>query len=392
MGWDEIDFEKIVIGATTVDVNSEQNFYNVLDQFAFALDERLNVITSSQDILPELPSIFFNIEGEIRAGTTFMDKYRDLLEGYFNIWNDFDWYAPAVLEDPLNAEDYLLEDIDLEVAMGINAYDLLINREDKNRVELWSADLLNGLYELYKLTQVTLKTLARRATTTTTLYNHPMFWTGDDNVRLSRTGGSNDDDTTYAAQKAAAIADRVITTHPSGTFFVPKMCFYSQAVIGSAVGGGGVDHDLWGVGQVSTDSFVVTMKVLDLFGVDINMDIVGTGMEVLENYTETSTPSAPNPVYATPEAGLPFVGPNDAVITVPLAANSVTLDATLGYRNNFFLYGTPDAQVFPPFIEPSTTTSDIDFDVQFDIAMHNEFLIDVNNSALIFFIEEEEEE
>jgi len=391
MGWDEIDFDTIVTGATTVDVNSEQNFNLVLNSFGIALDERINVITSSNNGTPTLPGIRFFVDGEIRAGTTFMDKYRDLLEGYFNIWNDFDWYDPAALTDPLNFEDYLLEDIDLEVAMGINAFDLLINRADRNRVELWSADLLNGLYELYKLTQVTLKTLARRATTATTLYNHPMFWTDDDNVRLSRNGMSTEDPpTTYAAAKASYISNRSVFAHPSGTFFVPKMIFYSQGVIGLDVGGGGADPDRWGFGASSTDSFVVTMKVLDLFGADISMDIVGTGMKVLENYEKTVQPLNAPPTFNTPESGFPFVGPNDAAITVALSANSVTLDATLGYRNNFFLYGTPDEQEFPPIIDPANTSEDIRFNIEFDIAMHTEFLIDVNNSDLEFFVEEEE--
>lgn len=388
MGWDDIDFDAIVSGATTVDVNSEQNFNLVLNSFGIALDERLTVITFSRGGAPTLPEIRFFVDGEIRAGSTFMKKYRELLDGYFDLWNDFDWYLRDALEDPLNAEDYLLEDIDLEVAMGINAYDLLINRADKNRVELWSADLINGLYELYKLTQVSLKTLTNTQSYSSPIYNQPMFFWGDDQ-RFNQSGGSlGEAFDTYAEAKANYNSNKTQSLQQLGTPFVPIIMGYNQRVFGNDEATG---TDIWLFTASSGDFYTVTMKSVDLLGANLSIDIVGTGADVIANYTETKFTSGASTVYTTPETGFPFIGPNDAAIPVILPDNSSSVDETLGLRYEFYLYGTINDPAYPPIIDPSIPTNG-EFNLVFNLAMHRSFLIDVNNSALEFFVEEDEEE
>lgn len=381
MGWDDIDFEKIVIGATTVDVNSEQNFNLVLNSFGIALDEKLNVTISTINSLPTLPGIRFFVDGEIRAGSTFMTKYRKLLKGYFDLWNDFEWYSRDALTDPLNADDYLLEDIDLEVAMGVNAYDLLINRDDKNRVELWSADLLNGLYELYKLTQVNLKALISTKSYTNPIYNQPMFFSNDDK-RFSQSGGSRSESfDTYAEAKANYNATKTTSVSQVGNPFDPVIAGYNQIVEKGVK---------WTFAATSGDSHPVTMKSVDLFGNNLSIDIVGTGAAVKSNYEKTTVDG--NVTFNTPESDFPFVGPNDNPQTIALAANSSSLDETLGLRYEFYLYGTVTNQAFPPIIDPSFVPSGPgNFNLVFALLLHKSFLIDVNNSALEFFIEEEEE-
>jgi hypothetical protein len=116
---------------------------------------------------------------------------------------------------------------------------------------------------------------------------------------------------------------------------------------------------------------------------------VGTGAEVVENYIKTTTPSGGS--FGTPEEDFPFVGPNNPPITVNLAPNSKVLDAALGLRHEYFVYGTPDNQNFPPIVDPSFGDDGQD-QVEFFLAAPSTFLIDVNNLALEFFVEEEEEE
>lgn len=374
MGWDDIDFEKIVIGATTVDVNSAQNFNFVLNEFGIALDERLNVTISSTDSLPTLPGIRFFVDGEIRASNTFMNKYRDLLDGYFDLWNDFIWYSRDALTDPLNAEDYLLEDIDLEVAMGINAYDLLINRADKNRVELWSADLINGLYELYKLTQVHKRGLSRLNDYTSVKYNSPVFFNNAD-LRLGLGGVGNGNP--YGDALGDYNSNKSTFIQFVGT--VPVITRWIQDIDGS----GGA----WSIATGSSDTSTVTIKCLDLNVNNISLDIVGFGAELKANYKEDQN-GAITTITAYTENYLK-VGPNDTSIFVEVTAKNITLDPALGLRYEFYEYGSPTNQGFPDFANPSdiSGSSPVSFDVLFDIQQSNNFLIDVNNSALEFFIE-----
>jgi len=376
MSWDEIDFEKILTGVTTNAVESPQNFDFVLNQFGIALDERLNVTISSTDSLPTLPGIRFFVDGEIRASNTFMNKYRKLLDEYFDLWNDFEWYSRDALTDPLNAANYLLDDIDLEVAMGENAFDLLINRADKNRVELWSADLLNGLYELYKLTQVHKRGLSRLNDYTRVKYNSPVFFNNAD-LRLSLGGVGNgnpygDALGDYNSNKATLI--QVVGV-------VPRITRWIQDIDGS---GGG-----WSIAAGSFDTSTVTIKCLDLDANNISLDIVGFGAELKANYKRDTDGSTT--VITAYTVNYSKVGPNDTPIFVEVTAKNITLDATLGLRYEFYEYGSPTNQGFPDFANPSdiSGSGQVIFDVLFDIRQSNNFLIDVNNSALEFFVEED---
>jgi hypothetical protein len=375
MGWDEIDFEKIVAGATTVDVNSEQNFNFVLNSFGIALDERLNVTISATDSLPTLPGIRFFVDGEIRSSNTFMNKYRKLLDEYFDLWNDFEWYSRDSLTDPLNAANFLLDDTDLEAAMGENAYDLLINRADRNRVELWSADLLNGLYELYKLTQVHKRGLSRLNDYTSVKYNSPVFFNNADlRLGLGGTGNGNP----YGDALGDYNSNKAVLVQVVGV--VPVITRWIQDIDGS---GGS-----WSIATGSRDTHTVTIKCLDLSANNISLDIVGFGAELKANYKKDNN-GVTTVISAYTENYLK-VGPNDTPIFVEVTAKDITLDPTLGLRYEFYEYGSPSNQAFPDFVNPSDTGSgSVKFDVLFDIHQSRNFLIDVNNSALEFFIEEE---
>lgn len=377
MAWADIDFDTIVAGAVTNDVNSEQNFNFVLNEFGIALDERLNIVTTSATNPPVLPAIRFFVDGEIRAGNTFMDKYRELLDGYFNLWNDFTWYDPAALDDPLNFITYTLEDIDLEVAMGINAYDLLINRDDKNRVELWSADLLNGLYELYKLTRVQRKGVIILLNSTQVRYNQPVFFRNSDLALFQN--GSDLGEADYSDAKLNYLSSLNTETPTVGP--VPRITIYSETNRGPS----------WTLFSSSADTSTITILSEDLLGDKIILDIAGTGAILSQNYIEESIDSVPSPVIAY-NNNYPLVSPTNPSIFIEVDPKNITTDA-LGTRYEFYEYGTPINQAFPPFIDPSNTSGSVQIDlaVRLNISQHGGFLIDANNSALEFFIEEEEE-
>ena len=144
MGWDDIDFAKVITGMITRGP-SEDSMADYLNTFSLALDERLNILIASSS--PTLPSITFE-SNEIR-NDAFWDKYTDLLSGYWGMFDDYTWYNPAVLSDLDNYTDYLIEESDVISLLGSDVVDILKAPTSFSRFEIFTAEILNSLYSLY---------------------------------------------------------------------------------------------------------------------------------------------------------------------------------------------------------------------------------------------------
>ena len=153
MSWDEIDFSLIVPGMITRGP-AEASISNILNQFALAGDERQNLIGEN----PTVAGLTFEA-GEIR-NTIFWDKYRDLIDQYKIImrgWNDgrrsHGYYTRDVMNDPTN---YPLYKIDFVTLLGIDLVRMFDNNSLYTNAELFTAEILNAFYTIYENTEILL--------------------------------------------------------------------------------------------------------------------------------------------------------------------------------------------------------------------------------------------
>tara|TARA_R110002020_G_scaffold125388_5_gene282611 strand:+ start:2185 stop:3375 length:1191 start_codon:yes stop_codon:yes gene_type:complete len=393
MGWDEIDFDKIVTGAVTVDPNSEMNYYEVLNLFSTALDERLNVIIQSGRELPTLPEIEFEPTGEIRAGNTFFNKYKSLLDGYYNLWDDYTWYHTGAMDDPLNFDLFEVTEADLELAMGANAYDLLVNRGDKDRRQLWSAELLVGLYELYKLLNIQERGLGNRRDHDNTVYNKPMYFSSDDdNLQWGGpTGydpprGEFGESGSYGGAKGAFFSTLEFVTYIGANNRPPWITFTNQSSNGS-----GGDFARWNVSGGGRDYMVVSMKSESLTGSAVTFDLAGTGAQVRQNYIEERIGN--DITKKSYDDNFPYV---DAASLFPDSPESqsieynyqsTSIDSNLGAQYIYYEYGNISNETPAPFIDPEgapTEEDNLALTSRFDLRMHGSFLVNFNSQDLEF--------
>ena len=148
MAWSDIDFSKIVTGAITRGP-AEFSFSDYLNEFSTALRERENITILGFNPTPS--NIVFE-SGEIR-NSTFWQKFRDLINGYRDLWHDYDYYTSGVMTDTLNSNNYLITDTDLETAIGSEAWNILNNADTLAAYEIFTASILNAFYIIYQKTQ-----------------------------------------------------------------------------------------------------------------------------------------------------------------------------------------------------------------------------------------------
>jgi hypothetical protein len=156
MGWSAIDFNLIQTGMITRGPASV-SFGEYLNEFLKAGLERYRAITGDSNYyvkFPDIPNIDDWQQGWIR-GPEFASQFRGMIGIYKEIWDNNVFYSQDVLTDILNRDDYILEDSDAQAAMGDEAWGIFQNFESMNLQEVFKASLLNGLFELYKITNLT---------------------------------------------------------------------------------------------------------------------------------------------------------------------------------------------------------------------------------------------
>ena len=153
MAWADIDFSKIVAGAITRGP-AEVSFGEYLNEFAKALDEKL-YIASRVNFEPRF------IQNEIRAHNNFnglntynfWPDYRSMIDGYYSLWNNYTWYKNDAFSDIINYEDYSYMNSDLINIIGQDTFDKISDESSYSNLELFTADVINSFYEIYKLTR-----------------------------------------------------------------------------------------------------------------------------------------------------------------------------------------------------------------------------------------------
>mgnify|MGYP003660869652 FL=1 len=386
MAWTDIDFNKIVAGAITRGP-AEVSFGKYLNEFARALDERYNVTEQTFTNPPIPPGVRFST-GDIRNSGVFIDDYRTMINGYLTLWNSRTWYERASLLDPLNYTDYNLTNTDLETAMGSNAYDLLINNATKSFQELWSADLLNGLYELYKLTEV------KQATSThliggVVVYNTPTSYINGQVVQSTGSGNSPSPSGTYSNAFSDYLSDRIIGISGVGTPTQIAIVSIGTTSTGISVSGNGGNFE-WDVNWNGRDYLEVSLLSKDLDDNPVNIDMVATNTMLDSNQVTDDFSTGPELKYKY-NSNFNEVATSDPQQIIEYSEKSRILDGTKGIIYEYYEYSTPSSLIYPPTYDPQDTTNNEDLygaklEPSFEINKSSSYIIDVNNPALEYYI------
>jgi len=145
MGWDDIDFNLIKTGMITSGP-ATVSFTDYLNTFLIALFER-NVfkkgLSEGQEIEIDL-FVQFQISDQ--------KKIRDMIISYYNLWSEDTYYNPDVMDDIINYTDYEYTDDHLIAIIGQETYDIIKDVYNRPWYEVYTANVFNALYEIYKLT------------------------------------------------------------------------------------------------------------------------------------------------------------------------------------------------------------------------------------------------
>lgn len=393
MGWDAIDFNLIVPGMIT-NGPAQASFAGYLNTFSKALDERLNMLIETPDgSYPELPNISFEV-GEIRSGNSFNDdfweKLQDLINGYYHLWTRGGWYTADIMTDPINYTDYLLEDADLIAVIGQETYDIMDNILLSERLEYFTANVINAMYEIYKLTLY-----IRPSVNVLQFVGNEAVWGASsidwfENVFFASGGNFNEPEPGFSA------ANGIARLRFSSEFNDPEFTNRSNDIISidmqiRAEHQTGEEPE-WEVAYIQ-DACGITMytRFRDLDDNLLDMEVAPT-MFVLKNYKQRQVDSDP------PE----FVGPHSS------AFNQVNpLDPAIEYNAIALLTATLHQQEFGttsgwapnggtinnPTLPKSASTGGVDegqsiqeFE-EFDVSFSTSVATNINNPGLEFFID-----
>jgi len=148
MGWDDIDFNLIKTGMITRGP-AAVSFSEYLNTFCEALDERYNMVVIRNDSDSKTPpNIRFEL-GEIR-NNDFWDKYRDMLNEYYLLYSQYDWYEVEVVDNLSEPDSYLIDDAMLIANIGQEAFDALSDPYNASFNDIFKASVLNGIYSMYE--------------------------------------------------------------------------------------------------------------------------------------------------------------------------------------------------------------------------------------------------
>jgi hypothetical protein len=375
MAWADIDFNLLIPGMITRGP-SEVSFSDYLNAFSTALDERQALIG---DILNQIivSDIRFEV-GEIR-NTIFWDKLRDMIGGYNELWfhPDNTFYEVGVLTDTLNPNDYLISDTDLETAMGVDAYDILVNYSSMSNQEIFKAALFTGLYELLNLTFYVQKPVGK--TNSSFIYeNLPLYFTDDltyDWVGASANNASNE---TYGEALADYNGSLAGTTPPRGNLITSHF-INEQDQRYVSIGDG---H--WKIDSSSRDYLAYSLLSKDLNDVVLSMDYALGPLRVENNNTtDTSTGSSVQTAYTN---RYPLVV--DGSVEAAAYIGSTLQDNTRGSIQESYIMESEGQDA--PVLGVMTNKSNGDFNKRSRVEVWATIpivsYIDLNNSALKYYI------
>tara|TARA_R110002167_G_scaffold256475_1_gene462850 strand:+ start:2335 stop:3489 length:1155 start_codon:yes stop_codon:yes gene_type:complete len=382
MAWTDIDFDKIIPGMVTsgyIDgvVREDQiSFADYLNQFSQAIEERWHIVASSASTPPALLDITFQ-EGEIR-NSIYWAKIRELIGAYSELWFNYEYFTSGVLVDTINSDDYLISDSDLETAIGVEAYDILVNYDTLSGIDIFKASIFQAFYTIYEKTEIIQKLTGKAANSSVPVYNtgvsynDSIRWAADDDI----TDG--EDFSSYASLLSNYNARTVLTE-------VTQSSTTRHITIGTRTINGR-DPD-WRLNSSVWNDFVSISYLSEkLTGIVLTMEVTPGAVEVFKNYVDDTTSGALNKRAYSDDYTHVEVGDPTALNILNAAHYNITQDGTFGTQLNCSYNGNDGDAV--PLLETPDNTAANNGSCVFAMVLRApaSLFVNLNNSALDYYI------
>jgi len=380
MSWDDIDFEILKPGMITRGP-ATVSFAEYLQQFATAGDERQNLIGEN----PTISGLIFSAN-EIR-NNIFWDKYRALITQYRTIMfglhsgsrRSATYYERGVLIDTTHFEQYA---IDFEVLLGEDLFNKINNNSQFSNTELFTAEVLNGLYTIYQNTEI--------------LGNTDVIVTGKNSPVLNTPTTIDNSGDYYEAIPETGASGGTFTdlepinwvSKPSNTLSATYAFFFFSALTNfsrwSTFGDNRADNpdDL----IRNKNGIDVALEMRDLNNNILEMDFVGFGNMRSIEFDPTFSSSGLSTVFNT---NYPFKHTSTSTIKVDWEIVTTSHEATGTIKT--ISVSEPSPIQNRPMPDPSPSPVGEGSAQRFVIGLHqgnlNPIFIDLNNPALEFFID-----
>ena len=368
MAWVDIDFNLMIPGMITQGDNLV-SFADYLNEFSTALDERSNMV---QRGTPTLLNITFE-KGEI-SNEIFEEKIRDLIGGYSDLWFDYTYYSSGVLTNPADPATYEITAADLELAVGAEAWDILQNYPTMTIGQMYKASIFQAFYTIYENTGV-----VRQNSTSaddTPLQNVPTIEVSSrsDMYRMAQNDGA-------VGESYSTLLSNTpwVLYNTAQNFDIATISYRAKRRLAAG------DY-VWRISEFSLnrsqDGLYIKLLSKDLLGNVLNMDF-SQAVLLDENCIEYNYPLNPSS-YLKYEASLPLVKPTDSNELINYARFSRTQEVD-GTSDKYQYQGinphTPQA-LQDESLDQNAYTERQGLDMEFN----DEHFIDINNSALEFYI------
>jgi hypothetical protein len=409
MSWADIDFDFIKSNYITRGP-AEVSFGDYLNQFAMAAKEKFNMLKTPAETLPDY-EFGPNHTRDLGSSTsTFWSQYQEMITDYSRMWNNYTWYSEEVLTDTGNPSLYLLDDTDLTDIITVPTWDIIQNTGRSNK-EAFTADVLNALYEIYKLTRFQGKSIEDQDSGS---FNsgYPIGVPGAFNlnaVTRSRTDGSFYGLGNPAAREAsAAIVNgtahaEYLADHSANSLFFTatsqiSTLFFGIVKIGIAPAPTQWTADYTGVTEAgfpspgAQDGSTIYCYYQDLDGVDLEMDM-SVQLQVSSNYKfynfNTGGPTTTVQLGAY-DAQWPNIGVGGGAHLDKANPQSITHGSAYGskyiYAYNANGGATPWPQETVEGVIPGGLTDNFREQHSLDLKSTNSAFVDLNNIGLEFYI------
>ena len=385
MAWSDINFDDLVTGAITGPATRSFTVY--LNEFAKALDERLNmlIVRPKNDVV-NLPNIEFT-QYEIR-NDQFYDKYHELLSGYFDMWNNYVWYKQSALSNIIDSVDHLYEEEDIRLLIGTDVYDMLENPAAYPRHKIWSAGVLNGLYLLYE----TLNLSRRGRDRINTNFD-------DQELNIVNNFRFNNPPTYFGsgAGSGESYGDAVsnylnsVTQNQSSGSRFPFSITENRAGISTFIGTEGTSYR-YSVGTRMTNNSELFYLAKDLLGNTLNMNLYADRLRVANNYIKITenVGSTTNIFIEGPyDPSFPVAEFNNPEGYAEIQPNEILFTSEMGNHLKYYINSDPDDTSLPLFMPPSPGPNDSDDSLRFGRLTFGSLsftIADLNHPSLEYYI------
>lgn len=177
MGWDDIDFDRIKTGMITRGP-SEISWTNYLNTFHKALIER----QIFRDGGSEPPSEYIPPFEQFQILD--IQEIKNLIAGYYTLWNSRTYYTFDVMSDPINFANYEITEQDLIDEITQEVFDILKDLSSLPFYKVYRADVFHALYTIYEFTRY------YRSSISNSLFDSYPFSQSDSNIRYNSGGPS----------------------------------------------------------------------------------------------------------------------------------------------------------------------------------------------------------